>query len=266
MQKLKIFFLALLLFSLAFFGWKFTAMKQVVKKESLDVKSSLEPTSRESPKDAPLLDFELDGNPMRVIWIKVNNPEKIFLFPNFSQKLTSEEAFNKWECESLVSGGFYTINNSPTGLFITEGEAIKSWTKSALFNGIFSLNDNNDPQILPNGARDSSRIALQAGPLLYLNGEGQKLTLKSDEPARRVVIATTADNEVVFLIIYDPESVFLGPKLGDLAETLRIIGKNTDLEFRDALNLDGGTASTFRTESINLAELTPIGSYFCINE
>lgn len=108
--------------------------------------------------------------------------------------------------------------------------------------------------------------AVQAGPILILDGKPRTLSIKNDENERRIVVAKTNDDKVLFLAIYKKDSAYIGPKLSEVPNLLQEFTQETDIEISSALNLDGGTASAFYTEGVSLGELTKIGSYFCVSE
>jgi exopolysaccharide biosynthesis protein len=195
--------------------------------------------------------------------IQITSLDNIFLYPNFEEKYTLKEGAEKYGCKNLTSAGFYKENNVPIGLFINEAGILGNKEENTLFNGYFILTKNNEATISKSYVGEPVRIGLQAGPLLVQNGHVQKLTLVNDEMARRIVVAQTKEGEIYFLVVYDKESVFMGPLLADLPEIVSRIQEEIGVEFISALNLDGGSASAFYTEDMQLSELTPIGGFFC---
>lgn len=197
-------------------------------------------------------------------YLSVPDASNISLIPNFNQAKNAFDLFADKTCAAVVSGGFYTPENSPTGLFISEGETFKKYTSSDLLNGVYSINDFETPRIGMGVPRDHLRLGLQAGPVLVENSFSEKLKLIKDEEARRVVVGVTGENKTVFIVFYDPESTFIGPKLVDMPEALELFGKKTGIILADAMNLDGGSASAFYTSEVNLSEASPVGSFFCM--
>ena len=92
----------------------------------------------------------LDENEYSYVWIQVNDLENLFLYPNFENKDTLEEGAKKYECKNLVSGGFYSKDYSPIGLFISEGKIVNKSVENALLNGYFILTKNNKATIEKN--------------------------------------------------------------------------------------------------------------------
>ncbi|MBU0998643.1 phosphodiester glycosidase family protein [Patescibacteria group bacterium] len=209
------------------------------------------------------VDIKFNDNLYRVNWYEIGNIDNLFLLVN-SDKLTSQEFKEKEKCVFLSSGGYYKTDYSPTGLLISEYKEISPFVNSSLANGIFSVNDFATPRITPQVPRDRLRMALQAGPLLKENNGFKNLSLKNDEEARRVVLGVTGENKAIFMIFYNPESVFIGPYLKDLPEIIKEFENETGIVFADAMNLDGGTPTTFNKKNTNLTESTIVGNFFCL--
>ena len=210
------------------------------------------------------VEIETGGRKFLAFYLNVPNASDITLIPNFDQAKTASDLFDSQKCGAVVSGGFYTPEGSPTGLFIAEGETLKKYASSPLLNGLYSINDFETPRISKSVPRDHLRVVLQAGPVLIENSFTQNLKLIRDEEARRVVVGVTGENKTVFIVFYNPESAFMGPKLDDMPEALELFGEKTGIGLADAMNLDGGTASAFYTSEVKLSEASPVGSFFCV--
>ncbi len=211
-----------------------------------------------------LVSFTLGEKTINVSWIEVSDAQSLSLIPNFTEKLTAQEALTKYACIALTSAGFYTKQNSPIGLFTYERKQIKKTIVSSTFNGFFSLNDFYTPRITRQLPDDSLRMALQSGPLIKENGQILTLKMKNDAAERRIVIGVTGGNKAYLLVFYDPQSVFMGPKFADLGKAVSLFEEETGIVFADVLNLDGGTASLFYSDSLQLPEAVISGSFFCL--
>lgn len=198
-------------------------------------------------------------------WTKVSDLSKISLYPNYTEQLRTDELIKKYNCSSLINGGFYSKLDKPLGLFVTNGNTLSSAINSSLFNGFFII-DNNQTRITYNKPGGTPTIALQTGPVLFFDGEPVDLRLIRDTQSRRSVAVVTKDRQVIFMSIYNKGSVFTGPKLDDLPLFLNKIEAETGYEFQSAINLDGGSASAFITKDANLEELVHIGSFFCVKD
>ena len=216
------------------------------------------------PTSQQKVEIEIGERKFLAFYLIVADAADITLIPNFDQAKTAFDLFANQNCAGVVSGGFYTPEGSPTGLFISEGETLKKYTSSSFLNGVYSINDFETPRIGRAVPRDHLRLGLQAGPVFVENSFGQNLSILRDEEKRRVVVGVTGENKTVFIIFYDPESTFIGPKLEDLPQALKLFGEKTGIILADAMNLDGGSASAFYTAEVNLSEASPVGSFFCV--
>ncbi len=216
------------------------------------------------PTSEKRIEIEIGERKFLAFYLEVPDASAITLIPNFEQTKTAFDLFAYQDCAAVVSGGFYTPEGSPTGLFISERETLKKYVSSSLLNGIYSINDFETPRIGKAVPRDHLRLGLQAGPVLIENSYEQNLKLIRDEEARRVVVGVTGENKTVFIVFYDPASTFIGPKLVDMPKALELFGEKTGIILADAMNLDGGSASAFYTSEVNLSEASPAGSFFCV--
>jgi len=204
-------------------------------------------------------------NEFEFAWVKVENPNKLTLYDNLSAKLKTEMILERISCRTLVSGGFYSKEGKPIGLFVSEGKKLSLWQDNRLFNAAFMIDSSGIPEIAARPNTKDLRTALQTGPLLIADGKSQVLSIKNDAGERRVVAALNNSREIYFLAFFKPSNFIAGPKLTELPQIVKEAGVKIGTDFVDAVNLDGGTASAFINESLKLRELTPIGSYFCIN-
>jgi uncharacterized protein YigE (DUF2233 family) len=172
----------------------------------------------------------------------------------------------KEKCKFLVNSGYYKADFSPTGLLISEYQKVSSFVASKTADGIFSVNDFATPRITSEIPKDRLRLALQAGPILKENSFKKVLKLKSDELARRVIVGVTGANQAVFIVFYDSQSVYKGPFLSNLPDLVEKFEKASGIILADVLNLDGGTASVFISDKLNLPEAVFSGSFFCAKQ
>ncbi len=223
---------------------------------------SVSPTVTPSPRPPrQSMDIEQNGETYRIAWV-TTDPGDLTLIPNFTQKRTAKSLIESKECDAVMSGGFYTKDNQPTGLFITEGTTIRSAITNTLLNGYFVVDTQHRAAAQIYVPAQIPRIGLQTGPVLLQDGNAMKLTIRDDEFARRVVVATDTKGNVVFLVVYNPDNPYEGPTLADLPGLVAEVNKQ--LEITDAINLDGGSASAFIRSDLSLEELTSVGSFFCI--
>lgn len=172
------------------------------------------------------------------------------LIPNFEEQNTSTKLMER--CTYGANGGFYTQDNKPIGLFISDGILLSRAVSNTTLNGFFVKTDHFALTRQP--PTNSVEFALQSGP--YITSQSI-LKIRSDTYSRRILIARS-DSRWYFVAITERNNTFSGPLLVELP---KLVG---ELDFDEALNLDGGSASALYSESgVRLGELTPIGSFFC---
>lgn len=203
----------------------------------------------------------IDKTPIRISWEFVN-PEKIDIHSNLIDKKLSEEIWKDSNCKTLANGGFYTKENTHLGLFVENYYLITPKIESSTLNGFFWI-DKNVPNIEEDFLNALPRIAIQSGPILFLNGKPQILSINNDEPNRRIVAAITSDRQLIFLAFYRDGEIYQGPLLEEMPKIIDLFKKQINIDIIDAINLDGGSASFFVSKYERLNELKYVGSYFC---
>lgn len=198
--------------------------------------------------------------------LAVVDTHNLLLIPNFTEKKIAKNIYEENKCKLLANGGFYSEDNKPIGLFISNRERLSDFAQNSLFNGFLTINDFETPRITSQLPEDQLIIGLQAGPMLQENDSEHTLKLARDKAARRMVAAVTGENKLIFMAIYRSEAVFSGPFLKDLPGIISQLEKEADIEIADAINLDGGAASAFIFGQTNLSEASPVGSFFCAKQ
>jgi uncharacterized protein YigE (DUF2233 family) len=192
-------------------------------------------------------------------------PDSVTLLPNFGPRKNSQTLMTEHLCVYGVNGGFYNVDNTPLGLFISENTVFYKQSASTFFNGFFWIDTQNQTGITDTLPSRELSYALQSGPLLIQSGVPVSLRIRNDENARRSTVGIVRDTDTIFFtVVYNPESVFDGPVLSDLPSILSSISLQENVTLESAVNLDGGSASAFYSEDTKLGELTPVGSIFCI--
>jgi len=210
--------------------------------------------------------LEHNSSFVKVWWVEVTDIDKLTLLANFDKKLKSELVKTQNNCQLLVSAGFYDKSEKPIGLFITEGKTLNKWQTNKILNAVLSVNSMAIPRITRTPPKDLLRIGLQSGPLLIENSQPLEPFLLEDKNARRVVAFTTGENKLYFAIFFDPTSLYSGPYLKDMAKLVQKFSEKINIKIADALNLDGGAASSFYADSLKLTEITTVGSFFCMQK
>ncbi len=196
-------------------------------------------------------------------WFEVGNTDNLKLIPNFSEKLTSQEILDQNKCKFLSNASFYSKTNQPLGLVISDGKTIAEWQQNSLFDGILSINDMATPRITRNIPNDGLRLAIQTGPIIKENANFIPLKIIDDKESRRVIAAVTGSNKLIFIVIYNKNSEYNGPLLADVPVILKSFEQKSGITLADAINMDGGSASTFFSGDTKLSEFSPVGAFFC---
>jgi len=196
---------------------------------------------------------------------KIEETQKLHLFPNFEEKLPSTELSKKNNCLFLTNGGFYDQQDQPLGWFFAQEKLFQKEIKSSLFNGFFFKDKENKVSIDRSFPSESIIWGLQTGPILIFNYQPLKMNLVKDQQARRIVAALNQNGELFFFVVTGSESLASGPLLSDLPFLLAKIGQEMGENFEQAINLDGGTASAFISKEKTIKEYTRIGSFFCLS-
>lgn len=217
--------------------------------------------SNEETPPANTLDYQIADQKMRISWF-LADPTTITLIPNYFEKRTARDIKEIRPCQNLTSAGFYATDGSPLGLVITDYVKLADFAENALLNGVFSITKDGTP-VVSTQATDSHRLALQAGPILIYEGLTRRLSIKSDEPSRRLVVGVTDANKLIFLAFYIADNPYQGPLLSELPQHLKKFQVQSGISIVSALNLDGGSASAFASDGLFLEELTTVGSFFC---
>jgi exopolysaccharide biosynthesis protein len=179
--------------------------------------------------------------------------KNISLIPNWDNPKKFKDVMATEKCLYGTNGGFYTKQNKPIGLVISDSKVFNPSQNNRLFNGFVS--NLGISYELPN----NSVWALQTGPMLWNNSQPLKVNTINDKSARRGVAMTTTDNKLYFLIFYNSQAPVLGPYLNDLPEILKLL----NISIKSAINLDGGGASAFYDGKTYLDESDPVGTILC---
>lgn len=184
----------------------------------------------------------------------------IKLIPNFTQQTGANTLATQHICESASSGGFYTKEDTPLGLFKVDGEILQQERKETnLVNGFFYLDEAGNPAI-NSFYMESANTILQTGP--YMPSR-QPLSIMNDKQARRIVVFETTTGAYYIGALTAKDLFTSGPFLSQVPPILFSI---TDpFSITKALNLDGGAASFYTDKNgFTLSELTHVGSVICV--
>ncbi|OGD62472.1 hypothetical protein A2160_00100 [Candidatus Beckwithbacteria bacterium RBG_13_42_9] len=194
---------------------------------------------------------------------KIDDPAELELFPNFEAKKAAKNLMTDNNCRFLINSGFYSPENKPLGWFFSQGELLNLPENNRLLNGFMSSNEAAGVVITDLPPQGMVKWGFQSGPLLVVAGQKLPLAIRDDEYKRRAVAALTQTGELIFFVITTEESLNAGPPLADLPSVIDIIGQSLNEHLVSAINLDGGSASAFLSQEIQIDEVSLIGSYLC---
>jgi len=189
--------------------------------------------------------------------VVVEDLSRLRLASNLNERENSADLSSQNQCQVLTSAGFYDTANQHLGWFQVNGRELSPRQINRLFDGFLSIeNGRAELDFQPNPTAD---YGLQSGPMLIYDAKPLKLTIKADQPRRRVVAALTQEGRLILLVILSPKSDYAGPLLAETPKLLLALNP----EIVTAVNLDGGSASAFITPEVSLKEYKPIGGFFC---
>lgn len=144
-----------------------------------------------------------------------------------------------------VNGGFFTPDNKPLGLRISQGQVLNPLRQISWW-GIFSITNSiaqisSKKEFRPNPAIN---FAIQAGPRLVVNGKIPNLTPGVDS---RTALGITRDGKVILLVT---DQFFVSTE--QLGEIMRSSEADDGLNCINAINLDGGHSTQLYTRLPNL--------------
>jgi uncharacterized protein YigE (DUF2233 family) len=211
-------------------------------------------------------DVQTVAGQLNLVWAGPFDADQVSLIPNFETFGVSTDVASANSCKTFTSAGFYTKENKPVGFFFSNNKEYRNAHESALFNGFLTANQMGVVRITSLLPRDPLVWGVQTGPVLRENGQNKTLAIHNDKNARRVFAAVSGDNQLFVAVVFDPSSSFRGPKLADLPRYVTQLEEETKVVIADAINLDGGSASTFKGKELYLTELSSVGSFLCISE
>ena len=253
----KLFFLGLIILILIIV----TTQNQAIPSPPINPLPSISPTASPSLLNQ-LATITFKDQLYHYAFTIIDDFNNLYLYPNFKDQASSQDLVQQHSCQVLVNAGFYTPDNQPLGWLVSQNQELSSVISSQLFNGFLSISQTLDVSSTPPSSLP--RLGLQSGPLLIQNQQPLLLKIKDDQSRRRLIALQTTNNRLIFLAITGQDSLFTGPLLADTPSLLTAILSQINQPAQTAINLDGGSASTFYTPDFHLEEFSPIGSFFCV--
>ncbi len=195
-------------------------------------------------------------------YIFVHDLTKLKLISNFVSQTRGSTLAKQNNCIAAVNGGFYSTDNKPLGAFVSDDYIQDHPIQSALLNGYFGYTDTKAD--ISTTFDPTYPSILQSGPLLIQHSSPLLLQMTNDEHARRTAVGIANDMRVVFITIYIQDSIYNGPLLEELPFILKLVADDLGIPISTALNLDGGSATYFKSKTQELPELSSVGSIFCL--
>lgn len=207
----------------------------------------------------------LSNQNYQVLTYQLEQPQTSQLINNLDNQVSSNQAYQDYQCRALINGSFYDVDNTPIGWLKINNQTLSEPEVNRTFNGYLLLQ--------PSGIRlrhnlDEANIShsgFQTGPLLIYQNQQRNLNISVDKNARRSFVATTQGNQVIVGMIISEDSALSGPKLSDMPELVQAYAQETGQQIESAINLDGGLASALITPDHQVNELKLVGSYLCFD-
>jgi uncharacterized protein YigE (DUF2233 family) len=148
----------------------------------------------------------------------------------------------------VVNGFYFDENNQPTGMLIAAGKKINNRKYDDDKVGFLELAPTG--RVIDTSKEKIKETAIMNGgqsfPLIIKNGAAVD-TFKDTRPSRRTFAGNDKEGNLYFGVVGDDTITF-----SDLAATLA----NTGVDWKNVLNLDGGTSTGFTARFGEYSELT----------
>jgi hypothetical protein len=210
--------------------------------------------------------LSLNNQNYRYYYYLIPQNSTLNLIPNFSSPRSASQII-KNHCDFAINGGLYTQESKPVGLFYLNNQSLGQQITHQTFNGFLTQNKNNildvSSQDVFNNDLTQYNFALQSGPFYNFTTTYSSTDFVNHEFSRRHLIAKDSQNNFYFFSISLTDNAFDGPRLEDIPAFFNHFEIQKIAKFIQALNLDGGAASTFYDGNYLVEEITPVGSILC---
>lgn len=188
------------------------------------------------------------------------------MIENFEEKLSTLEVNTDNSCDVITNAGFFNNERNPIGLITIEGETRSLYESNTIFNAFICymgadnwlINTSNKDQLL-------CKFIFQSGPLLVYQFEDQDLSSNTSD-GRRLVFILDEKDTLYILMAYDSNDYFNGPDFSTMLKILSYLEGSQGIKIKNAINLDGGTASSYIDNNYEINELIPPGAFLCFND
>ena len=202
-----------------------------------------------------------------VFWVKLPLTAKIFLIPNFKERIIGEKLAEDNKCDLGINGGFYLGNEKPLGLFVARGNTYGKQVNSNIANAFVWMDKAGDLRFVKNPPQnfEFTDFIFQTGPMFAPSNN--QLKLIKDEKARRSLLGKDVQGKL-YLINITSDNLVGGPHLSDIPIIFWQMKMKNILNIEELINLDGGSASFFYSKdslgSLTLSSWSVIGSLLCV--
>ena len=181
-------------------------------------------------------------------------PMNLKLINNADEKLSAKEAATGAGCLSGINAFYYDTSNKPLGWLVIDKQKLGKYYKSSLLDGV--VYTNNGGFYIGKGIPATADFGHQSGPLLILDYKFQISNIDDHITDRRSVAIQTDDNQAVF-------AYFKEATLSELPELIVNLGRNNGFKVKNAINLDGGSSTSFWSGEANISETFLSGGWWC---
>lgn len=182
------------------------------------------------------------------------DPATMILINNMETKAGSWEQATNSGCKAGINAFFYDTNNRPLGWLVIAGVNQGKFYKSGLLNGV--LYTANSQFFIDRSVPVQAEYGHQSGPVLIWEQKavGGLDTINSDR--RSVAIQTTVNTP---LFAYFEEVT-----LAELPNLILRMADEENFQIKNAINLDGGSSSSFWTADVQVMETFLSGGWWCV--
>lgn len=187
------------------------------------------------------------GKNLLIISIDPNKYDFSIVENDPQNKRNIQELHEEFNAVVTFNGGFFTEDFEPIGLIISEGVTLSDISRAELMDGIFAIDQENQPQLIyKSDPQDLGqyKFAIQNGPSL-INEEGAIVADPNNtQTAGRTAIGIDKQgNIIVILIKQSLLKLDNTATLHELATSIKEEETLKSLGVHSVLNLDGGTSS-----------------------
>jgi len=187
------------------------------------------------------------------LWFAAEAKE-LRLLDNTKKLISSIEVATSSGCVSGINAFYYDTNNQPLGWLVQNSEERNRFYKSMLLDGVVYTTENGF--FIENKSPDKAVWGHQAGPLLIFKQQKLGANLDNKIADSRSVAIQTDQNKAVFA--YFPEAT-----LAQLPDLINGLGDKAGFTAISAINLDGGSSTSFWTGEARIYETLMSGGWWC---